>query len=469
MLEELPRQRVLSGKLGEDGGTRRRARLGPLKDRKLQVVEQDEGDLLGRAGVEALSGDVVQVLLNPVELGPDLLPLRGKDLTVDEDPGLLHPGKDAHQWDLHVLEELGRSDLRQGAAQRGHQAMGDLRVLRSVEGRLLNRNGRDLPALPGKLLVGLDAVAEVDARHLGQAVAPRVRPREVGGDHRVEGDPPRPKAVAPEDDEIVLQVLADQARRLCLNERTEGKDDVGEGKLGRRPEVVVSDRDVVPLARARRQGDPHDLCPDRVEARRLEVDRERLHLLEVGDEALEIRALEDGPVVRPVPLRLVRCRRGELLQLQLLQERLKLDIPQEGRQARQVDTSQTAGLERIPDRRLLVEGDKAASQVRRLGVRLQAVPHADVPHLVSVLQHGIQRPELPEQLRRRLLAHAGDARDVVRGVADQGEKIRDALRQDAELRLDPCGVQDLDLPLRTAPRRPEKGDALLDELGEVLV
>ena len=78
------------------------------------------------------------------------------------------------------------------------------------------------------------------------------------------------------------------------------------------------------------------------------------------------------------------------------------------------------------------ERHELAGETRALRAALQLLPDVLGLHLVDPLVHGVEGAEVVEQLERRLLADSLDARNVVRAVPHEGEKIDHPLRLEAE-------------------------------------
>ena len=87
--------------------------------------------------------------------------------------------------------------------------------------------------------------------------------------------------------------------------------------------------------------------------------------------------------------------------------------------------------------------------------------------LLRVLEHRLERAVLRDQLPGGLVADAGDAGDVVRGVALQPDEVRDLVRPDAVARLD--ALRRVDLDVADAARRHHQADVVRDELERVAV
>ncbi len=340
---------------------------------------------------------------------------------------------------------------------------------RGVRRRLLDRDRGHAPFLPDQAVVRKQLLAEVEPGDLLQVVARLFGAGEVRGDHRVKRDPARAKAVATEDDQVVLQVLADDPRNLVLDRRSERGEHLFERKLRRRPKGVVPDRDVVPLAGLKRDGDPDDRGPHGIPIRRLEVERELLRRGEPLDEPPEVAAIEDrvevclrlsGPLRRP-------GRRGR--KPKLAEDRLELKLPQELREPLDVRPAQSAVGGDLSHGDVVLESDQRLRSQGVARVGCQTLAHARVPDLRGILEHRLKRPELAEKLSGRLLPHPGDSGDVVRGVPDERQEVDDPLRRDAELLLGLFGIETLDSPAGRAAGRLQEGNPLTHELGEVLV
>ena len=88
-----------------------------------------------------------------------------------------------------------------------------------------------------------------------------------------------------------------------------------------------------------------------------------------------------------------------------------------------------------------VEADQAVGQSRLLGVGLEDLAALGLLDPVEVGEDAFERAELGQELGGVLGADAGDAGDVVGGVADQRQGVADQLRADAEA-LDHLGAAD---------------------------
>ena len=82
-------------------------------------------------------------------------------------------------------------------------------------------------------------------------------------------------------------------------------------------------------------------------------------------------------------------------------------------------------------RKVALDGREALGDARVLGVLEQVLFALGAFDLVDVREHVLQRAVALDQLARRLVADAGDAGDVVGGVALQPVEVGDQLRRDS--------------------------------------
>ena len=113
------------------------------------------------------------------------------------------------------------------------------------------------------------------------------------------------------------------------------------------------------------------------------------------------------------------------------------------------------------------DGRHALAVAGLLLVRAQDLAQLLRLHLVEVLVDVLDAAELLDQLRRRLLADAGHAGDVVRGVALEPLEVGHLLRLDAVALAGPLLVVDHGVALVGAEH--EEVDAGLHQLGDVAV
>ena len=184
-------------------------------------------------------------------------------------------------------------------------------------------------------------------------------------------------------------------------------------------------------------------------ARRPGGRRERLHVLEPGEEAMD--GLAGGSRMGGELLR-------DGLELQLLEERVG---------GRAVGLLAAQGLEGEGDGHVPAQGGELLREQRRLAVVLQPLAVGGPLHLVRVLQHGFHGSELAHEVLRPLVADPGHPGDVVDRVPHQGEHVHHALRRHSPLLLHGLAVVE-GRPYSLAAGVEDR-HVVVDELEQVLV
>lgn len=112
MLEEQLGQRVVLGELGEHVFVRRRLAGGGLLDhRQAELGEQNLAELLGRAEVEGLAGELMGLQLQRVEAAAELFGVLGEQEVVDQHAGALHLEEHPGGGQLDVAVQRGEAGL----------------------------------------------------------------------------------------------------------------------------------------------------------------------------------------------------------------------------------------------------------------------------------------------------------------------------------------------------------------------
>jgi hypothetical protein len=109
------------------------------------------------------------------------------------------------------------------------------------------------------------------------------------------------------------------------------------------------------------------------------------------------------------------------------------------------------------------DGHELFRKPRSLAVLLEGLSLPLVPHLVCVLQKGLEASILDDELRSALLAYARDSGNVIDAVSHQRQNVRHLCRRNPELVSDSFGIQPLVL------HRMDHGDVVAHELQEILV
>ena len=119
VLDDLGGQLVAEGELLEHVGVGRVAGLGLPERRQLELLEQDGGELLGRADVELAAREHVDVPGRPLERQLELARELVEALLVDADAVALHVGEDGDERPLDGFVELEEPDFSE--RPRGHR------------------------------------------------------------------------------------------------------------------------------------------------------------------------------------------------------------------------------------------------------------------------------------------------------------------------------------------------------------
>jgi hypothetical protein len=153
--------------------------------------------------------------------------------------------------------------------------------------------------------------------------------------------------------------------------------------------------------------------------------------------------------------------------LEPLERRAQLELPEHLPQARAVGPARDALVEVHADLDLALGCSELLRDPRVLGVLAQVLLALRARDRVDVRQHPFEVAVLLEQLGGGLLADAGDARDVVGGVALEADEVGDERRRDAVAVEHRLGVVDRRVGDPAAGRH--HAHAVLHELEEVAV
>ena len=252
-----------------------------------------------------------------------------------------------------------------------------------------------------------------------------------------------------------LQVVSDDAHRRVLEDRPEGREDGDGVEAARQVEPASGDGDVAGRPRTGREREADEPFARGRRRHRQHVEAAPACLAQRPRELREPRLGGHRAVVGLDRLR----RRRELVQQRLepqLGEQREAPFPVRPLVA-------VAG-------RILVQGhvdadaDELAAAARVLGVLGQGRPQLLLRQPGRPLQQPVESAELGDEAPRALLAHPGDALDVVAGVSHQREDVDHLVRPHPELLPHPGLVE----PRAIVPRV-EDVDPVVDELKEVLV
>ena len=374
---------------------------------------------LGEPSTNGSAGQLVGLLLERL----DLLRHARRDLSharrVDCDARALHRAQDGHQRQLDVLQQRAELTLGDACCQRLVQQQaargtpGEHRVALAVA-------ARDRQALLGQQVVEVVLAAArvdqvrgqlgVEGGHdtgLGQRAAEGL---EAVGDERAGTGRERRRGVALGDQQR-LAAARDAEQSVAVAGQTD-RAAVGQQRGERRGVAALgAERVLLALDHGTRDG-----C---------------LELIDATQQRAELEAAEQLPHGRPV---------GRI-----------------GQRLREVDVELQVALDR----------GQLLGALRLLAVLDQRLAPLLAGHGIHVRVDALQRAEAHEQLRGRLVADAGNAGDVVGGVALEPDEVGHEPRRNAVARLDALGR--VDVHVRHAARREQHGDVVGHELEGVAI
>ena len=220
------------------------------------------------------------------------------------------------------------------------------------------------------------------------------------------------------------------------------------------------------LPRGDGEGNTDDAGLGVVEAGGLGIEGEQIRRCQLIQPAIQIGLGQDG-FVAPGGRVSFRRRLGgggasRVRGIQLPQPAIDFQVLQHGAQGGNVHGHARQFGRRQRQLQIAADGRQLSGQRNLLQAGPQVFPDL-ARDAVGLLDQRVQRAVLLQPFRRCLRADLGDAGDVVRGIADQGQIVDDTLRRYAELGDDAIMVQP----------RVEHGvfqrDALVHQLRHVLV
>ena len=262
VLEQDLRQRIVGGELLQHflvGGRRAGRRL--LQHGQLHPLEQDLADLLRRAEVERLPGELVRLLLERHHALAELAALRAEQRRVDQHAVALHA--EQHSRTGISMSAIDGASLA-SAAICGYSASCSRSVTSAssaaysvARSTATCSNGDAVRALAGDFVVGDRLHVEMPPREAVHVVR-LVRFEHVRLQQRVVRDAAQREAVVGEHVLVVLEVLPELLLRRIGEPRREARQRRGTVELVRRAGVAMRERDVGtrgparPTARCRR-------------------------------------------------------------------------------------------------------------------------------------------------------------------------------------------------------------------------
>ena len=394
---------VLAADRAQDARVGRVAGLALAAGREAELVEQDPADLLGRAEHELLARELVRPGLELL----DHLAQARRDLAhavlVDLDSGPLHRGQDGRERELDV------------AVERLHVALAD-----AVEEQVAEPVGRrGVADERRRLLVGGRLRLELEAVLGGEVVERVLGPRRL--------------------DQVGERGACRRSPRHAAPSRRGRSPAVRRSRPARRR--LAPRRRPRPVPRRTRPPPPGFLATGCCSAPRATE----------PSSSRAASALPERPR-RARPRGAAGCGTRSARNISLSCER-------SGGERTSCVTSQSSSR----SRRIVA----SSFDCRAWSACSVMFALARGRELVRVLDHLLERAVLRDQLAGRLVADAGDARDVVRGVALEPDEVRDLVGPDPVAGLDALGRVDVDV--RDAARGHHQRDVLRDELERVAV
>ena len=383
---------------------------------------------------------------------------------VDRDAGPLHPCQDRDQRPFEIGVEvpealgadLGGQDLLDPPGGVGVLAgvLRDLRHIDLVHPELvlsLADQGRDRDHL----------VAEQPLGELVEAVVPLAALEQVTQDHRVGHGTVQLGAGPRQGQHVVLEILADLLHGRIGQDRPQGFERRGEvehASTGR-----PAHGQIIGLAGLPGEREADQVRPERIERGRLGVDAEpRLPSQFLEERGEQLRRIDQPVLGHPGWAGIGRLRRLGA-KAQLVAEPVEPALGADRQQGLAVGRLR---LQRIPverQREIVAKAHERPGPAGRLGVIAQALLLLRPLDPFDLVQEPVERAELLDQGRGVHLADQRDARDVVHGVAGQGEEVDDLVRADSPILLEGRGVHLLLRP------QIEQADLIADQLARVLV
>ena len=245
------------------------------------------------------------------------------------------------------------------------------------------------------LLAFSDDVRDRDGREMEisqgepvEVVLAPVRFQEIGQDHRVEIDAADVDALAFEDDEVVLDVLADLPDARILEGPAEDGEGFLEGNLVGGAQIVMPEREIERFARLEGEGHPDEPRPRREDIVGLGVDRDHAGLLDPAGQGFERGRVRDDAVIPGRGrgfLRVLGAQGGELELLEDPGGRLGVGLP----------GFEFLGIE--GDVEVALDDDELPAHLELIQVRGDLLPQARVFQLVQVLEEVVERAVLLDQ------------------------------------------------------------------------
>ncbi|MCY1350547.1 hypothetical protein D9M69_367830 [compost metagenome] len=480
--DHLGQLEVLLGEVGEHvlrGGRLAGGGLG--QNRQAQLLVEDGAELLGRAEVEFLPGQVIGLALQFHHLRAQFQALLAQQLGVDIGAIALDARQHRHQGHFDLTQHLrqGRDSLQllpEGLVQ----AQGHVSVLGRVRTGLFQGDlveGQLLGALAGDVFETDGAVPQVLEGQAVHVVAGGGGVQDVGLEHGVVGDALHGdgRRGVGQDVHVVLGVLADLGPGRVFQQRLERLEHGVAVQLLGHAHVAVGQRHVGGLTGLHREGHSHNLRLLRVDAGGLGVEGEQRRGFQLLQPGIELRLFQYG-FVAGLGLGGRRFGRGQLfaaglgLALQVVQPGLEFQGAVQLCQGLAVRLAGVQGVDLDVQFDIALDGGELVGQVGHvlvlfeLGRQALGATDGQFRHLAQAgIEHVEATADALQQAEGGLFADAGHAGYVVDLVPHQRQVVDDEFRTDTEFLLHAIHVQ------RATGHGVDQRNVPVDQLRHVLV
>ena len=269
--------------------------------RKLQLIEQDRLQLLGRIQAERMTGQAMCLRCEFHHALAQLLALQTQRGYINQDATLFHPRQHRHQWNLD-----GRIDVQQRryrfqlCIQRVMQAQGDIGVFGGVTRggfQIDLREGNLLRTLAAHFFVGNRLDTEIALRQRIHVMPRRGGIEHVGFQHRILRVAIHRDAILREEVDVVLAVLAKFGFGGVFEDGLDCCQNHVAIKLFRRAGIVVGQWHIGGVFRFESKRDADDLGQHRIESGRFNIERDQLRVAQLLQPRVEMRVRSDQLVV----------------------------------------------------------------------------------------------------------------------------------------------------------------------------
>ncbi len=300
--DHLGQRVILLGQFGQHAFRGGRLAAGGLGDyRAAELVIEDRAELLGRAEVELLAGNIEGLAFQLHQLVAQLDALLAEQLRIDQRTVALDARQHRHQRHLDLGQHLEqRWRLLQLAEQGLVQAQGDIGVLGSVGPRLFDGDlveGQLLGTLAGDVLEADGAAAEVLERQAVHVVSGGGGVEHIGFEHGVEGHAAHLDTVMHQHVHVVFAVLADLGLRRILQQRLERAKHGIQLELLRHTHIGMAQRHIGRLARLDGERHADQLGALSIDAGGFGIEGEALGVLQALEPGIELGRIEDRCVL----------------------------------------------------------------------------------------------------------------------------------------------------------------------------